>query len=176
MIPIHPQPYPGRTDRLRWIIPTGILSFTGVPATVPGRLDVLLRDGTLAGVDVEPTAVTTVLGSGRTWSHEGARIRSALHAALDDLAGWRPAGPDTGTDDILRAAAAALLDGAVGAVAQSHGGHIELLEVHDGTVTVRLDGACRGCPAARFTLRQRLENQLRRGFPALRAVIDAGDR
>lgn len=39
-------------------------------------------------------------------------------------------------------------------------------------MTVRLGGACRGCPASRLTLAHRLEDQLRRHCPDLRAVND----
>jgi Fe-S cluster biogenesis protein NfuA len=154
-----------------------VFPFTGTPAGLPDPLAALLRDGTLADVRVEPAAVLTALGAGRTWSRDGARIRSALHAALDEPAGWTPADAPTALDDEpLRLAAQALLDGPVGELARSHGGRIELVDVRDGIVTVRLDGACHGCPAARFTLRQRLENQLRRRCPQLRTVAEAGTR
>lgn len=63
-----------------------------------------------------------------------------------------------------------MLDGPVGDLARSHGGHIELVDVRDGTVTVNLAGACHGCPAARTTLRQGLEDRLRRSHPQLRTV------
>jgi len=44
------------------------------------------------------------------------------------------------------------------------------VDVRDGVVTVRLAGACHGCPAARSTLHGRLDHQLRRYAPALREV------
>ncbi|MEU8260468.1 NifU family protein [Micromonospora sp. NPDC048999] len=173
MIPIHPQPVPDRPDQLRWITPGGVLPFRGVAATAPEPLGALLRDGTLDEVRVETAGVVTTLGPGRTWSGEGTRVRSALHAALADPASWRPADVADKPDDApLREAAQALLDGQVGEFARSHGGHIELVDVHDGTVTVRLGGACRGCPASRLTLRHRLEDQLRRRCPDLVAVTD----
>jgi NFU1 iron-sulfur cluster scaffold homolog, mitochondrial len=174
VIPIHPQPCAGRPDTLRWVTPAGALPFTGTPATVPTALAALLDDGTLAGIRVEAAAVVTQLGAGRAWSRDGSRVRSALHAALDEPARWTPAGaPDGPDDEPLRAAARTLIDGPVGELARSHGGSVELLGVRDGIVTVRLAGACHGCPAARVTLRQRLENQLRRRCPDLRTVVDA---
>ncbi|GIF12749.1 NifU family protein [Actinoplanes teichomyceticus] len=173
MVPVHPQSCPGRPDRLRWILPPGVLSGTGVAAAVPAPLAALLRDGTLAEVRVEPGAVLTTLAAGRAWGRDGARIRSALHAALDEPAGWTaPADPHG--DQRLHAAAAELLDGSAGAFARSHGGRMELVDARDGVVTVRMLGACRGCPAAASTLWQRVEEQLRRRCPGLRAVVDAG--
>jgi ferrous iron transport protein B len=73
----------------------------------------------------------------------------------------------------LRRAAHGLLDGPVGDLARSHGGHIELADVSAGVVEVRLHGACHGCPAARLTLRHRLEQQLRRQYPDVREVVEA---
>ncbi|WP_199512517.1 NifU family protein [Nucisporomicrobium flavum] len=173
MIPIHPQPCAGRPDRLRWITPAGVLPFTGVPATVPAALATLLRDGTLAAVKVEATAIVTDLAAGRSWSRDGSRVRSALHEALADPAGWTGTpGGDGDPDEPLRAAAAALIDGRAGELALSHGGLIELVDVHDGVVTVRMSGACHGCPAAGITLRHRLEDELRRRCPGVRQVVN----
>jgi Fe-S cluster biogenesis protein NfuA len=141
---------------------------------VPEAVSRLLDHGTLAEIRVEPGAVVTVLGTG-SWSRAGTRVRSALHAALAESAGWSSPGsahlPD---DEALRVAAAALLAGPVGQFAQSHGGNIELVGAGEGVVMVRPAGACHGCPAARHTLRQRLENQLRRRHPGLRSVVDVG--
>src|SRR4051812_28229469 len=114
MIPIHPQACAGQPDQLRWIIPVGLLGFTGTPAEVPAAMAALLNDGTLAQVRVEPDAIVTVLGAGWDRARTGARLRSALHTALEEPAGWRPGGdPQRADDEALRAAAAALLDGPV---------------------------------------------------------------
>ncbi|MEV4701868.1 NifU family protein [Actinoplanes sp. NPDC049316] len=170
MIPIHPQACPGRPERLRWITPAGVLAFTGVPDSVPGALATLLRDGTLAAVSVEAAAVVTDLAAGRSWSRDGSRVRSALHEALVDPDGWTAAAPGD-PDEPLRAAAAALIGGRAGELALSHGGGLELVDVHDGVVTVRMSGACNGCPAAGITLRHRLEDELRRRCPGVRRVV-----
>lgn len=176
MIPLHPQACPGRPDRLRWITPPGVPPFSGPAAVVPPSLAALLADGTLADVRLEPAAVETTLGPGGDWSRDGARVRTALHTALADPDGWAPAGGlDRAADESLRTAARSVLDGDLGRFAASHGGGIELLDVSDGVVTVRLDGACHGCPAARFTLGRRFEEQLRRRCPQLRAVVAAGE-
>ena len=173
MIPIHPQSIPGQPDRMRWIVPTGVLPFTGPAAGVPDALAALLTDGILAEVLLDPDAVVTVLSVGRDWSRDGARVRSCLHAALADPAGWTPAGPSGGVDALLAVLARELIDGTVGELARSHGGSIELVGAQDGVVTVRLAGACHGCPAAESTLRHQLEDALRRRCPDLRAVVAA---
>lgn len=155
--------------------PAAALPFSGALAAAPAPLAVLLAEGTLAEVWVEPAAIVTRLGPGRSWRDDGARVRTALHAALDDPTGWIPAATtDLRRDDaLLRDAAQRLIDGSAGLFARTHGGTIELVDVHHGVVMVRLGGACHGCPAARITMYQRLERHLRRQCPQLRQVTEA---
>jgi Fe-S cluster biogenesis protein NfuA len=60
------------------------------------------------------------------------------------------------------------------AVAQ-HGGKVELIDVQDGVVVVRMMGGCQGCGMANVTLRQGIEAQLRRLVPGLRGLRDITD-
>jgi Fe-S cluster biogenesis protein NfuA len=55
---------------------------------------------------------------------------------------------------------------------QAHGGDVELVDVHeDGKVSVRLQGACAGCPHARATLQQGVEARLKEAVPAVTEVV-----
>jgi Fe-S cluster biogenesis protein NfuA len=40
---------------------------------------------------------------------------------------------------------------------QADGGDVELVDVEDGIVKVRLTGACGGCPMSQMTLKQGIE-------------------
>ena len=51
------------------------------------------------------------------------------------------------------------------------GGNIELVDVSDGTVKVRLQGACGGCPMAAMTLRGYVEKILKAEVPEVKAVV-----
>ena len=42
------------------------------------------------------------------------------------------------------------------------GGNVELVDVNDGTVQVRLTGACNGCPMATVTLKMGIEQLLKK--------------
>lgn len=53
---------------------------------------------------------------------------------------------------------------------QSHGGDVELVEVRDGAVYLRLHGSCNGCSVAAVTLREGVEEALRANLPEIRAV------
>jgi Fe-S cluster biogenesis protein NfuA len=53
---------------------------------------------------------------------------------------------------------------------QRDGGDIELVEVNDGIVKVRLTGACKGCPMSQMTLKQGVEKMLLKEVPGLKEV------
>ncbi len=53
---------------------------------------------------------------------------------------------------------------------QSHGGDIELIDVTDGIVKVRLQGACQGCMGAQMTLKMGVERVLREALPEIKSV------
>ena len=48
---------------------------------------------------------------------------------------------------------------------QSHGGDVELVDIVDGVVKVRLRGACSGCPGAAMTLKMGVEQVLKEKVP-----------
>ncbi len=51
------------------------------------------------------------------------------------------------------------------------GGNVELVDVNDGTVQVRLTGACGGCPMATMTLKMGIEQLLKREIPEIKEVV-----
>ena len=53
------------------------------------------------------------------------------------------------------------------------GGNVELVEVNDGTVKVRLTGACSGCPMATMTLKMGIERILKQEIPEIKEVVAA---
>ena len=53
---------------------------------------------------------------------------------------------------------------------QRDGGDIELVDVTDGVVKVRLTGACKGCPMSQMTLKQGVEKMLLKEVPGLKEV------
>ena len=55
---------------------------------------------------------------------------------------------------------------------QQDGGDVELVEVMDkGIVKVRLTGHCQGCPMAQITLKQGIEQALKKEVPEIKEVI-----
>jgi len=50
------------------------------------------------------------------------------------------------------------------------GGNVELLDIDDGVVTLRMMGACGGCPMSTMTLKQGIEQRLREMVPGIERV------
>jgi Fe-S cluster biogenesis protein NfuA len=51
-----------------------------------------------------------------------------------------------------------------------HGGDIELVSVKNGVATVKLKGACMGCPMAQMTLRYGVEQEIKAAVPQIKRV------
>ncbi|MBZ4688634.1 MAG: hypothetical protein PWQ96_2297 [Clostridia bacterium] len=56
-------------------------------------------------------------------------------------------------------------------VLQRDGGDVELVGIDGGTVKVRLQGACSGCPGATITLKQGIERVLKEQVPEVEKVV-----
>jgi Fe-S cluster biogenesis protein NfuA len=58
---------------------------------------------------------------------------------------------------------------------QLDGGDVELVDVEDGVVRVKLQGACHGCPMAAMTLQMGIERTLKRDVPEIKSVESVSD-
>ncbi len=54
---------------------------------------------------------------------------------------------------------------------QADGGDVELVDVKDGVVTVRLTGACGGCPMSAMTLKMGVERRVREEVPEIKELV-----
>lgn len=71
----------------------------------------------------------------------------------------------------LRQRVVAVLD-QIRPLAQADGGDIELVDVDsDGVVSVRLKGACVGCPSAAITLTLGIERNIKEQIPEVTRVV-----
>jgi Fe/S biogenesis protein NfuA len=57
----------------------------------------------------------------------------------------------------------------------SHGGHVQLLDVKEGTAYVRLGGGCQGCGHADTTVKQGIEAAIFEAVPEIHTVLDVTD-
>lgn len=134
---------------------------------VPGVTEVVVSGATL----------TVTKDSPEPWQVAGKAVGTAIRAAL---AGARPvvtAAPvSTSTDDdALYGRVADLFEAEINPAIARHGGFVELVDVQDATVLLRMGGGCQGCGMADVTLRQGIETALRQRVPEVTGVVDITD-
>jgi len=54
---------------------------------------------------------------------------------------------------------------------EADGGNVELVDVNDGVVQVKLTGACGSCPMSTLTLKMGIERVLKEKVPGIKEVI-----
>jgi Fe/S biogenesis protein NfuA len=57
----------------------------------------------------------------------------------------------------------------------AHGGFVELVDVSDDTLYLRMGGGCQGCAASAATLRQGIERMVRQEVPEIENIVDVTD-
>ena len=58
----------------------------------------------------------------------------------------------------------------IGTFLKADGGDIELVEVVDNVVKVRLKGSCAGCPFSQITIKNFVEKELKKNIPEIDRV------
>jgi Fe-S cluster biogenesis protein NfuA len=54
---------------------------------------------------------------------------------------------------------------------QADGGDVELVDVNEGVVQLRLQGACAGCPMSTMTVQHGIERILKEQIPEVKEVV-----
>lgn len=57
----------------------------------------------------------------------------------------------------------------------AHGGDVEVIDVDNDQVFLKLTGGCHGCSASSATLKQGIEKVIKQNFPEIKDVIDLTD-
>jgi Fe/S biogenesis protein NfuA len=128
----------------------------------------------LEGIRVLLNLDTSNLLSGATiaWSGDGFRVevpRPSRPAAPPERTAaaeaWGPLGERVQT----------VFEELVNPRIAAHGGAVELVDVADQTIYVRMTGGCQGCAASALTLRQGIERMVREEIPEVQEIIDLTD-
>ena len=139
-----------------------------------------IPDADIAEVVVSGNLVTVAKRSTAAWPVVGKAVGQAIRSAL---AGGAPAvapkattaATDAPNDDALYERVADLFEHDVNPMVARHGGRVELIDVQEGLVMVRLGGGCQGCGMADVTLRQGIEAMLHEHVPEVKGVVDITD-
>ena len=65
-----------------------------------------------------------------------------------------------------------LVDTQINPGVAEHGGSVQVVDVKNDSVYLRLHGGCQGCGAADFTLKQGIETIVKRAVPEIRRIVD----
>jgi Fe-S cluster biogenesis protein NfuA len=134
---------------------------------VSGVTEVLVSGGTVT-VTKDGPAPWQVTGK-----EVGAAIRRALATGVPPVAAPSPAA--SAEDEVLFGRVADLFEAEINPAIARHGGFVELLDVQDGVVMLRMGGGCQGCGMADVTLRQGIETALRKAVPEVAGIVDITD-
>ncbi len=132
-------------------------------------------------VIVSGNLVTVVKRSAAPWQAVGKSVGAAIRSALASgraAVAPKPAGaavPGGVDDDALYDRVAELFDAQVNPMVARHGGRVELIDVQDAVVMLRMAGGCQGCGMADVTLRQGIEAMLQQSVPEVKGIVDITD-
>ena len=127
-------------------------------------------------VVVSGNLVTVAKEATTPWQAVGRQVGQAIRAAL--AAGGPPVAArsvtaaSTAADDELYNRVAHVFSDHVNPMVARHGGRVELIDVQDATVLLRMSGGCQGCGQADVTLRQGIEGLLTQHVPEVTGVLD----
>ncbi len=135
-------------------------------------------------VIVSGNLVTVVKNNPAPWQEIGKTVGGAIRLAM---AGAQPpiapklepvpaaavGGPVD--DDVLYNRVAQLFEEQVNPMVARHGGRVDLIDVQDAVVMLRLGGGCQGCGMADVTLRQGIEAMLQQAVPEVKGIVDITD-
>jgi Fe-S cluster biogenesis protein NfuA len=51
------------------------------------------------------------------------------------------------------------------------GGDVQLVDIEDGVVKVKLQGSCAGCPFSQMTLKNFIEKEIKKSVPGVKGVV-----
>ena len=109
------------------------------------------------------------------WCDLEAQVEYAITAAVSAADSPTPKRTQDLDDDAIFDVVTEIFHREINPSIASHGGAVELLDVQDGTVVLRMQGGCQGCGMANVTLRQGIEGTLRRTVPSIQGIEDVTD-
>ncbi len=56
-----------------------------------------------------------------------------------------------------------------------HGGNVEVVDIDNNRLFVKLLGGCQGCSSSKATLKDGIENLVKKNFPEIEEIIDLTD-
>jgi Fe-S cluster biogenesis protein NfuA len=131
----------------------------------------------VAAVLISHDQITVTKGGFEEWPVIGKKIGAAIR---EHLASGKPAVNESVRSslppaDVIRNRVQDVLDSDINPAVASHGGVVQLIDVRNNDIFIRMGGGCQGCGQATQTLRQGVEQAIRRTVPEVGAIMDVTD-
>ena len=131
----------------------------------------------VAAVRLTGNDVTVTKRGSEEWRPVSGKIAEAIRAHI------RSGQPAVSADyesqllsaDVIRAKVEEIFKTQINPAVASHGGQVDLLDVKDNKIYLRMGGGCQGCGMADVTLRQGIEVAIREQIPQIAEILDVTD-
>ncbi|MBI4161638.1 MAG: NifU family protein [Acidobacteria bacterium] len=90
-------------------------------------------------------------------------------------AGFKVDPPKVVINDPRAPAVQKLIDERINPGVGMHGGHVELIDLKENRVYLRLGGGCQGCGMVDVTLKQGIQTMIREEIPSITEILDVTD-
>jgi NFU1 iron-sulfur cluster scaffold homolog, mitochondrial len=124
-------------------------------------------------VEINNNVVNITQGGAEDWRQLGKRVGTAIRTFINPPPEI-PEG-DRLPPEHVRMRVQQVLDEMINPGVASHGGFVELLDVQDDNIFIRMGGGCQGCGAADMTLKMGIERLIREQVPQVREILDTTD-
>ncbi|HLG16489.1 MAG TPA: NifU family protein [Blastocatellia bacterium] len=135
--------------------------------------DKILNIPGIAKVELSENVVTVTQDAGQDWRQIGKRVGTAIRHFINPPP--EIAEGDRLPSEAVRERIQRILDTQINPGVAAHGGFVELIDVADDTIYIRMGGGCQGCGAADVTLKMGVERLIREEVPQVREILDTTD-
>jgi Fe-S cluster biogenesis protein NfuA len=131
----------------------------------------------VSSVLISHDQVTVNKGDQEPWQVVGRQVGAAIreHIQSGEEAVSNAARRTLPPADVIRDKIEDVLDREINPAVAAHGGVVQLIDVQDNNVFIRMGGGCQGCGMASVTLRHGVEAAIRRVAPEVGAILDTTD-
>jgi Fe-S cluster biogenesis protein NfuA len=156
----------------------GSFTFSNKNETLGSALaEALLNVKNVTEVFIAATSILVTKEGNEDWRITGREVGQAIRAALSS--GKELISPELKSKlppaDEIRKTVNTLLEKEINPAVAAHNGYIELLDVKNNDIFIKMGGGCQGCASSTATLKLGVEQALRKQIPLLGSIYDTTD-
>ncbi len=180
-ITVHLEPK--RPDTCKFVVdrpvyPQGFASFAKKESAKGSPLpERLFEIPEVAAVRLTGNDVTVTKHGSEEWRPVSGKIAEAIRAHIrsGQLAVSADYQSQLLSDAVIRAKVEEIFRTQINPAVAAHGGQVDLLDVKDNKIYLKMGGGCQGCGMADVTLRQGIEVAILEQIPQIAEILDVTD-